>query len=163
VRVVLSDIEHCRALDRVPEPLAHVAETAVSAALTQAVFPPIQAILSRFAGRLQAVHARDPALAQGAAAYRGGTMGLRTFPRLRSRFCTTIRAWRNAGFDEAHAPVTRQQVARLDAYFRKGRVERRQIRRAARRLRRLGVDAATAHAFLSEHVLDPAIPPGLRG
>jgi hypothetical protein len=125
--------------------------------------PPIQPILLNFSRRLDAVDARDPALAAGAAAYHWNRMAVRRFPRLRSRFCAAMGAWQDSGFDEAHAPVTRQQVARVDRSLREARLAATRIRRASRRLRQLGVDAATANAFLDDHLLDPAIPRSLRG
>jgi hypothetical protein len=111
-------------------------------------FDPLRAPLERYLAELERVPTADPLLRSGRAGWRSQVELIRRLPSIPDP-CAALEAWQRAGFAPGAVPVDPAALDNpgLDAADAK-------LRRAARRMRELGVGAPAARRFTGDTLLD---------
>ena len=146
------NLELCfEALDGAPERAADRAGLVVGLGLSTTFNDLLLPHLRQVVAELDAVPTRDRVLRSGRAAWREMVRLLGGIPRVEDP-CGQLARWRDAGWaPEAAPPVPDYDIEALEK--RGDRLERK-LKRAARRLRRLGLSRAAARRFTGETLLE---------
>ena len=114
-------------------------------------------VLAQVVRDLDRIPTRDPALVAGREAWRTLERRVATAPLI-DRPCQRLEAWARTGFAKEATPWVSADTYRRASTALDGEL-RRTLRRAERRLRRLGVPAADARRFTAAPVWDGMVPP----
>ena len=133
----------CGRLD-VPNDRQDEANLFLNMGLAQAAIRPAQSVIDRYARSLQSLGATEPTLAAGATAWRDFIDTVRALPKFQTSYCSVLRGWARNGYTDATAPV---DFAALRASAERIKADGANVRRAGRRLRKLGIDQATVAEF----------------
>ena len=151
------DMPACeRALERRP-PKARVPQvvSVFVVALTQPFVEVSIPPLKQMVRDLEAIPTRDPALQAGRVAWRESVEFFEAFPRL-AEPCHALERWSRAGWPAAGAPkVSMWTMQRLEE---RADVLDAKFRRAAKRLRVLGISPFSAERFRGETIFDDVLP-----
>ncbi len=131
-------------VERAPRRAAEGIERVFIAGFFGVLYTPTLPALQQMVADLDAVPTADRALRSGRAAWRATVEVIVSAPRLDDP-CGVLDAWRKAGWSREAAPKAPGLARTLVAD--NGRVLARKLRRAERRLRRLGVSPGAARRF----------------
>lgn len=146
-----SDMNRCAALLALPDRRKLLV---IDAVFNHVLLSALRRPFAVFATRLRAIAPNGASLADGPRAWTETAKLVVEYPAPRLPLCASVRKWVKSHFAPTAAPV---DVPRIRATARRYAKLERRLTRVARRLRELGLSAATARAFTVEAAIAIAL------
>lgn len=149
------DLFRCvRAVENAPERVSDRVFTIIGVAFLQPMLDVATPALHQLVRDLDAIPTRDPILRSGRAAWRASIAGLARWPRVDAP-CDALERWRDAKWRASAAP--KFSLRALERLIEESEADSQKLRRAARRLRELGVSRGAAERFTGDTMLEELI------